>query len=123
MRSLETLMGLNQQGVPGNMAYMDDPMLQMAVDGDNSAMMEQLGVPQEDPYAMLGMEAPAGVDIGRQLTAQVLGQQPPQVTPDQINAIAQAIGVVPQREGPLADPMLDTLYTRPTDLMSILGGK
>lgn len=120
MNSLETLMGLNRQGIPADMAYSDDPMLQLAMQGDNEAMMEGMGVPPlENPYELVGMEQPQGGDIGNQLTQQMLGRPAPQLSQPEINALAQSLGIGTQNNDPMTDPMYSPQY----NIMSILGGR
>lgn len=120
MNSLETLMGLNRQGIPAEMAYADDPMLQLAMQGNDTAMMEGMGVPPlENPYELVGMEQPAGGDIGHQLTQQMLGQPVPQLSQQEINALAQSLGIGTQNSDPMTDPMYSPQY----NIMSILGGR
>lgn len=120
MNSLETLMGLNRQGIPTDMAYADDPMLQLAMQGDNDAMMENMGVPPlENPYELVGMEQPQGGDIGNQLTQQMLGGPAPQLSQPEINALAQSLGIGTQNSDPMTDPMYSPQY----NIMSILGGR
>lgn len=120
MNSLETLMGLNRQGIPADMAYSDDPMLQLAMQGDNEAMMEGIGVPPlENPYELVGMEQPQGGDIGNQLTQQMLGGPAPQLSQPEINALARSLGIGTQNNDPMTDPMYSPQY----NIMSILGGR
>lgn len=120
MNSLETLMGLNRQGIPADMAYADDPMLQLAMQGNDAAMMEGMGVPQlENPYELVGMEQPQGGDIGNQLTQQMLGGPAPQLSQPEINALAQSLGIGTQNSDPMTDPMYSPQY----NIMSILGGR
>lgn len=120
MNSLETLMGLNRQGIPVDMAYADDPMLQLAVQGNDAAMMEGMGVPPlENPYELVGMEQPQGGDIGNQLTQQMLGGPAPQLSQPEINALAQSLGIGTQNSDPMTDPMYSPQY----NIMSILGGR
>lgn len=120
MNSLETLMGLNRQGIPADMAYSDDPMLQLAMQGNDEAMMEGMGVPPlENPYELVGMEQPQGGDIGNQLTQQMLGGPAPQLSQPEINALAQSLGIGTQNNDPMTDPMYSPQY----NIMSILGGR
>ena len=120
MNSLETLMGLNRQGIPADMAYADDPMLQLAMRGNDAAMMEGMGVPPlENPYELVGMEQPQGGDIGNQLTQQMLGGPAPQLSQPEINALAQSLGIGTQNSDPMTDPMYSPQY----NIMSILGGR
>ena len=120
MNSLETLMGLNRQGIPTDMAYSDDPMLQLAMQGNDAAMMEGMGVPPlENPYKLVGMEQPQGGDIGNQLTQQMLGGPAPQLSQPEINALAQSLGIGTQNSDPMTDPMYSPQY----NIMSILGGR
>lgn len=120
MNSLESLMGLNRQGIPAEMAYADDPMLQLAMQSDNEAMMEGMGVPPlENPYELVGMEQPQGGDIGNQLTQQMLGGPVPQLSQPEINALAQSLGIGNQNNDPMTDPM----YAQQYNIMSILGGR
>lgn len=120
MNSLDSLMGLNPQGIPYGQGYADDPMLQLAMQGDDNALMEGMGVPPlEDPYGLVGMEQPTGGDIGHQLTQQMLGQQVPQLTQPEINALAQSLGIGVQNNDPMTDPMYAPQY----NIMSILGGR
>lgn len=120
MNSLESLMGLNRQGIPTDMAYADDPMLQLAMQGDDAAMMENMGVPPlENPYELVGMEQPQGGDIGNQLTQQMLGGPAPQLSQPEINALAQSLGIGTQNNDPMTDPMYSPQY----NIMSILGGR
>lgn len=120
MNSLETLMGLNRQGIPADMAYADDPMLQLAMQGNDAAMMEGMGVPPlENPYELVGMEQPQGGDIGNQLTQQMLGGPAPQLSQPEINALAQSLGIGTQNSDPMTDPMYSPQY----NIMSILGGR
>lgn len=120
MNSLETLMGLNRQGIPTDMAYSDDPMLQLAMQGNDAAMMEGMGVPPlENPYELVGMEQPQGGDIGNQLTQQMLGGPAPQLSQPEINALAQSLGIGTQNSDPMTDPMYSPQY----NIMSILGGR
>lgn len=120
MNSLESLMGLNRQGIPTDMAYADDPMLQLAMRGDNDAMMEDMGVPPlENPYELVGMEQPQGGDIGNQLTQQMLGGPAPQLSQPEISALAQSLGIGTQNSDPMTDPMYSPQY----NIMSILGGR
>lgn len=120
MNSLDSLMGLNPQGIPYSQGYADDPMLQLAMQGDDNALMEGMGVPPlEDPYGLVGMEQPTGGDIGHQLTQQMLGQQVPQLTQPEINALAQSLGIGVQNNDPMTDPMYAPQY----NIMSILGGR
>ena len=113
-------MGLNPQGIPYGQGYADDPMLQLAMQGDDNALMEGMGVPPlEDPYGLVGMEQPTGGDIGHQLTQQMLGQQVPQLTQPEINALAQSLGIGTQNSDPMTDPMYSPQY----NIMSILGGR
>lgn len=120
MSSLETLMGLNRQGIPTDMAYSDDPMLQLAMQGNDAAMMEGMGVPPlENPYELVGMEQPQGGDIGNQLTQQMLGGPAPQLSQPEINALAQSLGIGTQNSDPMTDPMYSPQY----NIMSILGGR
>ena len=120
MNSLESLMGLNRQGIPTDMAYADDPMLQLAMQGDDAAMMENMGVPPlENPYELVGMEQPQGGDIGNQLTQQMLGGPAPQLSQPEINALAQSLGIGNQNNDPMTDPM----YAQQYNIMSILGGR
>nr|DAR25217.1 MAG TPA: hypothetical protein [Caudoviricetes sp.] len=119
MKSLESLMGLTQQGIPNEMAYPNDPMLQSAMMGDNNALMEQLGVTVEDPYELLNMPQPQGANIGNELTTQMLGQSAPRLSQPELNALAQAIGI----GTPSYDPMVDPMYAQQFNIMSILGGK
>lgn len=120
MNSLETLMGLNRQGIPADMAYSDDPMLQLAMQGNDAAMMEGMGVPPlENPYELVGMEQPQGGDIGNQLTQQMLGGPAPQLSQPEINALAQSLGIGTQNSDPMTDPMYSPQY----NIMSILGGR
>ena len=120
MNSLESLMGLNRQGIPTDMAYADDPMLQLAMQGDDAAMMENMGVPLlENPYELVGMEQPQGGDIGNQLTQQMLGGPVPQLSQPEINALAQSLGIGNQNNDPMTDPMYSPQY----NIMSILGGR
>ena len=120
MNSLETLMGLNRQGIPADMAYADDPMLQLAIQGNDAAMMEGMGVPPlENPYELVGMKQPQGGDIGNQLTQQMLGGPAPQLSQPEINALAQSLGIGTQNSDPMTDPMYSPQY----NIMSILGGR
>lgn len=120
MNSLETLMGLNRQGIPTDMTYADDPMLQLAMQGNDAAMMEGMGVPPlENPYELVGMEQPQGGDIGNQLTQQMLGGPAPQLSQPEINALAQSLGIATQNNDPMTDPMYSPQY----NIMSILGGR
>lgn len=120
MNSLETLMGLNRQGIPADMVYSDDPMLQLAMQGNDAAMMEGMGVPPlENPYELVGMEQPQGGDIGNQLTQQMLGGPAPQLSQPEINALAQSLGIGTQNSDPMTDPMYSPQY----NIMSILGGR
>ena len=120
MNSLETLMGLNRQGIPADMAYSDDPMLQLAMQGNDAAMMEGMGVPPlENPYELVGMEQPQGGDSGNQLTQQMLGGPAPQLSQPEINALAQSLGIGTQNNDPMTDPMYSPQY----NIMSILGGR
>lgn len=120
MNSLETLMGLNRQGIPADMAYADDPMLQLAMQGNDAAMMEGMGVPPlENPYELVGMEQPQGGNIGNQLTQQMLGGPAPQLSQPEINALAQSLGIGTQNSDPMTDPMYSPQY----NIMSILGGR
>jgi hypothetical protein len=120
MNSLESLMGLNRQGIPADMAYADDPMLQLAMQGNDAAMMEGMGVPPlENPYELVGMEQPQGGDIGNQLTQQMLGGPAPQLSQPEINALAQSLGIGTQNSDPMTDPMYSPQY----NIMSILGGR
>lgn len=120
MNSLDSLMGLNRQGIPYGQGYAEDPILQLAMQGDDNALMEGMGVPPlEDPYELVGMEQPAGGDIGHQLTQQMLGQQVPQLTQPEINALAQSLGIGVQNNDPMTDPMYAPQY----NIMSILGGR
>lgn len=120
MNSLESLMGLNRQGIPAEMAYADDPMLQLAMQGNNEAMMEGMGVPPlKNPYELVGMEQPQGGDIGNQLTQQMLGGPVPQLSQPEINALAQSLGIGNQNNDPMTDPM----YAQQYNIMSILGGR
>lgn len=120
MNSLETLMGLNRQGIPADMAYADDPMLQLAMQGNDAAMMEGMGIPPlENPYELVGMEQPQGGDIGNQLTQQMLGGPAPQLSQPEINALAQSLGIGTQNSDPMTDPMYSPQY----NIMSILGGR
>lgn len=121
MFSLETLMGMNRQGIPTD-AGLDpnDPMLQAAMVNDQAAMMEGMGMPPlEDPYAMAGMEAPYGQDPSATLTRDMLGGPPPQMSQPEINALAQALGIGTQN----ADPMVDPMYSPQFDIMTLLGGR
>lgn len=120
MNSLESLMGLNRQGIPYGQGYSEDPMLQLAMQGDDNALMEGMGVPPvEDPYGLVGMEQPTGGDIGNQLTQQMLGQPAPQLSQPEINALAQSLGIGVQNNDPMTDPMYSPQY----NIMSILGGR
>lgn len=120
MNSLDSLMGLNSQGIPYGQGYAEDPILQLAMQGDDNALMEGMGVPPlEDPYGLVGMEQPTGGDIGHQLTQQMLGQQVPQLTQPEINALAQSLGIGVQNNDPMTDPMYAPQY----NIMSILGGR
>lgn len=120
MNSLESLMGLNRQGIPTDMAYSDDQMLQLAMQGNDAAMMEGMGVPPlENPYELVGMEQPQGGDIGNQLTQQMLGGPAPQLSQPEINALAQSLGIGTQNSDPMTDPMYSPQY----NIMSILGGR
>lgn len=120
MNSLESLMGLNRQGIPYGQGYSEDPMLQLAMQGDDNALMEGMGVPPvEDPYGLVGMEQPTGGDIGNQLTQQMLGQPAPQLSQPEINALAQSLGIGVQNNDPMTDPMYAPQY----NIMSILGGR
>ena len=121
MNPLEQLMGLNAQGMPdGYSMQTSDPMLLAAMQGDNDTLMEGMGVPPvDDPYAMVGMAQPTGVDEGALLTQQMLGQPLPQFSKEEVNALAQAIGL----NTSTSDPMTDPMYSQQFDLMSLLGGK
>lgn len=112
-------MGLTPQGMPNGMAYPNDPILQSAMMGDNNALMEQMGVEVEDPYTMLGMPQPQGTDVGNELTTQMLGQNVPRLSQQELNALAQAIGI----GTPPDDPAVDPMYSQQFNIMSILGGK
>lgn len=95
MNSLEMMMGLNPQGVPNSFPMQGvDPMYAMAMQGDSQGMMEQLGMPsQQDPYEILGMDAPMGMDEGARLAQEMLGGQYPELTQEDINTLALGIGI------------------------------
>ena len=122
MNSLEQMMGLNPQGYPQDMGYTDDPMLQYGMMDDQDAMMAQMGMaPMEDPYAMVGMDAPQGMTQGAELARQMLGGPAPQVGQEELNALAQALGLN-NRQGITVDPMQDPMYSPRFDTMAYLGG-
>lgn len=122
MNSLEQMMGLDQYGYPQMGDYPDDPMMQYGMVGDEAAMMEQMGMPpMEDPYAMVGMEQPVGLDEGRQLSYDMLGGPAPQIGQDEINALAYSLGLG-GHNSIVVDDMVDPMYSPRFDTMSLMGG-
>lgn len=118
MNTLAQMMGLNPQGIPNDLGFqMEDPYLQMAMQGQDPALMAQQGVqlpPMDNPYQDMGMS-------GQELTAQMLGQPAPQITQEEVNALAQALGLGSNNmvaNGGAIDPMLSPNF----DLLGALGG-
>lgn len=123
MNTLDQMAGLDQLGYPQEMGYPQDPMLQAGYADNQDAMLAQLGMqsPMQDPYAMVGMDAPQGLDEGRLLAQQMLGGQPPQLGQQEIDALAQSLGLRPSTNilfGGVEDPM----YSPRFDVNQLLGG-
>jgi len=122
MNSLEQMMGLTQQGYPNDMPYPDDPVLMAGYMGDDERLMGQMGVPPlEDPYELVGMEAPTGADSGYALAQNMLGGSQPQVSQDDINALAYSLGLG-GNEGILVDDFRDKIYPNRFNTLSLMGG-
>lgn len=122
MNSLEQMMGLSPMGYPQGQGEAEDPMLQMAMNGDQDAMMNEMGVPpMGDPYASLGMEAPQGVDNGQMLTQQMLGDQPQQLGQDEMNALAFSLGLG-NNNGITIDGPSAPMYSDRFDTLRMMGG-
>lgn len=122
MNSLEQMMGLTQQGYPNDMPYPDDPALIAGYMGDDELLMEQMGVPPlENPYELVGMEEPTGADPGYALAQNMLGGPPPQMSQDDINALAYSLGLG-GNEGILVDDFQDKIYPRRVNTLSLMGG-
>lgn len=120
MNSLDSLMGLNAQGVPYGFPMAEDPMMQAAYEGNDAEMMGQLGMPpMENPYEMVGMEDPYGVDPSYALTEEMLGGPAPQMTQAETDALAAALGI---KQASIADPLTDPMYAQQFDTMNRLGG-
>lgn len=118
MNTLAQMMGLNPQGVPNELGFqMEDPYLQMAMQGQDPALMAQQGVqlpPMDNPYQDMGMS-------GQALATQMLGQPAPQITQEEVNALAQALGLGTNsmvENGVAIDPMLSQNF----NLLGALGG-
>lgn len=111
MSTIDQLMGLNPQGIPQPYGFsVDVPMAELAMQGDDPALMAQMGVPpMEDPYAMVGMQPPQGSPMGSQLTQQLLGEQPPRLGSPEVEALAQMLGL--HNKGIVADPATDPMYS------------
>lgn len=123
MNYLDSLMGLNQQGIPQDMSLPADPLMQMAMQGDEAGMMSEMGVPMEDPYAMTGMEQPQGGDIGYQMATDMLGGPPPVMGQAEMDAIAQNLGIgSDSRVGPLEGQMYDPMYSQKFNVFDLVGG-
>ena len=122
MNSLEMMMGLDPNGYPQDMGYTDDPMLQYGMMDDQTAMMEQMGMPpMEDPYAMAGMEQPQGMDEGRQLAHAMLGGPSPQLGQEELNQLAMSLGIG-NGNGITLDQMADPMYSPKFDTLKFMGG-
>lgn len=122
MNSLEQMMGLSPMGYPQQQGLSDDPMLQMAMNGEENAMMTEMGVPpMEDPYATVGMEAPYGLDDGQMLAQQMLGGPAPQLGQDEINALAFSLGLG-NNGGITVDSWQDPMYSERFDTLRAMGG-
>lgn len=118
--SLESLMGLNQQGIPQPYGFsVDDPTYELAMQGQDPMLMQEMGVEPPNPYAELGVD-PQGLSA-QEMTANVLGAPNPQISQEQINAIAQSLGLGTNNmvvDGIMTDPM----YAPQFDVMRHLGG-
>lgn len=122
MNSLEQMMGLDRMGYPQGQGVSDDPMLQMAMQGDQEALMASMGAPpMEDPYAVAGMELPQGLDEGQLLAQQMLGGPPPQLEQDEINALAYSLGLG-NNGGITVDSWQDPMYSSNFDTLRAMGG-
>lgn len=122
MNSLEQMMGLTQQGYPNDMPYPDDPVLMAGYMGDDERLMGQMGVPPlEDPYELVGMEAHTGADPGYAFAQNMLGGSQPQVSQDDINALAYSLGLG-GNEGILVDDFRDKIYPNRFNTLSLMGG-
>lgn len=120
MNSLEMMLGLNPQGVPNSFPTNGiDPMYQMAIQGDTQGLLGQMGVPpQQDPYAVAGMVAPSGLNEGALLTQELLEGQYPEITQDEINALALSLGIDNGSAMTATDPM----YAPQFDLTRFMTG-
>lgn len=121
MKSLDSLMGLNSNGVPDEyLQYIDDPMLRSVASGNDQMAMDSMGIPSFDnPYDLVGMSKPESVDQSSLLTKQLLGGAVPQLSQNEINSLAQALGLRSDN----TDPMVDPMYSQQFDIMSLLGGR
>lgn len=118
MQSLDILQRLAGDGVAGDSVALDDPLLQLASEGDAGALMEHMGIPYpENPYEYVGMEYPVGEYVGDELTRKLIGNSAQILTQDQLGALASALGVDNK------DPMLDPMRQPQFDIMSLLGGR
>lgn len=122
MKSLETMMGLDPNGYPHDMGYADDPMLQYGMMDDQTAIMEQMGMPpMEDPYTVVGMEPPQGMDEGKQLAHVMLGGPSPQLGQEELNQLAMSLGIG-NGNGITLDQMADPMYSPKFDTLKFMGG-
>lgn len=123
MNTLERMAGLDQMGYPDDTEYPDDPMQLAAYENDQDAMMALMGMesPMPNPYDMVGMEQPIGLEAGRMLSQEMLGGVPPQLGQDEINALAQALGLS-SANGILVGEVEDPMYSPRFDVMNFMGG-
>ncbi len=120
MNSLDALAGLNPQGQPMGFPMPNDPMLQAAYQGDEAMMGEMMGVPpMDDPYGLVGMEQPEGMDMGQELAYDMLGGPAPQLSQADLNSIAQRLGLTNYQPGV---EMTDPMYAPHFNVMNKLGG-
>lgn len=106
---------LAQQNMPPG----GTPTYGMESDAELDPLLTMQGL---DPsiMAQLNTQYPAEGMTGQQLTQQILGAPAPAITPDDVNAIAQALGLnkVDTNTAYQSDPMFSQRF----DVMRMLGG-